>query len=81
MLCSILKNRFKIKKNFFVTIKRKVIFLFCKIFKIYPTSKPYLSGDTFRSFATIVYSGYAINLLKSEIVFVQSDLLKIFKNI
>lgn len=78
MLSFILKDRFKIR-NFFISIKRKVIFLFCKIFKIYPISKPYLSGDTFRSFATIVYSGYEINLVKSEIIFVQTDLLKNFQ--
>ena len=80
MLCSIPKNIFKIKEFFFIRIKRKAIFLFCEIFKIYPTSKPYLSGDTFRSFATIIYSGHAINLVKSEIIFVQSDLLKNFQN-
>lgn len=74
-----LKSKFKNPRNFFVSLKRKINVLFYKIFNAYPTSTPFLSGDTFRKCATFIYTGNKFTLKKPEIIFVQSDLLNNFQ--
>lgn len=75
--------RIKSKKNikdFFISLNRKIIVTFYLIFKIHPSSKPFLSGDTFRQLSTLIYCNKKLDLDRSEIIFVKSDLLKLFQN-
>jgi len=75
-----LNHKFKNPKNFFVSCKRIIYVFFYKIFNIYPSSSPFLSGDTFRKFSTFIYDGNKLILKKPEIIFVQSNLLKNFQD-
>jgi hypothetical protein len=82
MYKKILENFEKLKhksiSDLWITLNRKLIVMFYKIFSLYPSSKPFLSGDTFRKFATFVYTGGKLNLTKPEIIYLRSKYLKKF---
>ena len=81
MCNKLIKIYYKIKYkiiNIFVFLQRVIFRTFFQIFDMYPSSKPFLSGDTFRQLSTLVYSGKKLHLNKPEIIFVQSNLLKLF---
>ena len=80
MIIKYFKYKFKNPRNFFVSLKRKIIVFFYRVFNVSPSSAPFLSGDTFLNFSTFVYSEKEIFSENSEIIFVQSDLLKSFQN-
>ena len=59
--------------------KRKIFYSFCYLLNFYPSSAPFLSGDTFKSIATKVYTGDKLELSKPEIIFLKSNLLESFE--
>ena len=72
------KLKYKSINDLWITLNRKLIVIFYKIFSLYPSSKPFLSGDTFRKFATFEYTGRKLNLTKPEIIYLRSRYLKKF---
>jgi len=72
------KLKHKSISDLWITLNRKFIVMFYKIFSLYPSSKPFLSGDTFRKFASLVYRGRKLNLTKPEIIYLRSKYLKKF---
>jgi len=76
-------HRIKAKKNisdFFISLNRKILVTFYKMFRIHPSSKPFLSGDTFRSLSTSIYRNKKIDLNKNEIIFSEMPSLKLFQD-
>jgi len=73
----------KLRKNsiyeLFDIFKRKTLYSFYFLLNLYPSSAPFLSGDTFKSIASINYTGGRIELLKPEIIFLKATLLKEFE--
>ncbi len=59
-------------------IERKVIINFYKLLNIRPSSEPYLSGDTYKSFADCNYNGGQLVIKKPEIIFIKADRLEEF---
>jgi hypothetical protein len=82
MYKKILENFGKLKdksiSDLYITLNRKLIVMFYKVFSLYPTSRPFLSADTFRKLASVVYRGEKLNLTKPEIIYLQSKYLKKF---
>lgn len=72
------KLRYKNISNLWITVNRKLIVIFYKMFSLNPSSYPFLSGDTFRQLATLVYCGEQLNLTKPEIIYLCSKYLKKF---
>jgi len=75
--------RIKAKKNindFFISLNRKILVTFYKTFNMYPSSKPFLTGDTFRQLSTTTYCNKKLDLNKNEIIFVELYLLKFFQD-
>lgn len=64
--------------DLWIALNRKLIVMFYKMFSLYPSSKPFLSGDTFRKLSTLVYRGGKLNLTKPEIIYLNSKYLKKF---
>lgn len=75
--------RIKLKKSFsdfFISLNRKILVTFYKMLNVHPSSKPFLSGDTFRQLSTSIYCNKKLDLNKSEIIFVELHLLKSFQD-
>jgi hypothetical protein len=60
-------------------INQKLMSKLYFFFKIFPSSEPFLSGDTYKKISTIQYLGGKLTLSKPEIIFCRTDLLNDFK--
>lgn len=54
----------------------KIIRSFYKLLNFYPTSEPFISGDTFKKLSTYQYKGGILRIHKPEIIFTSTNNLK-----
>ena len=78
--CRRVFSRRRSLQDYFFALERFVVRRYYLFFGCRPSSKPFLSGDTFASFATAHFTGHSLSILKPEIIFTTSSLLEAFKD-
>lgn len=73
------KNNPKNFSDLMFLVSQRLVSKINFFFKNYPSSEPFLSGDTYKKISTLEYHGGKLEITKPEIIFLSTDLIMDFK--